>query len=205
MYSWELGRASAKVRLLGVLTVVRATKWCCVVRTYYSGWIHTKPKTNMAARFNSWENKNDFLIEPSGFTHAHGTEYTLLRECTCIYSQRGQLTFAWPFSTSSHERNPDTGPTIKMISSLISTFVSASAAPHNCSCFLAMPSLSSSPRAPKGQMKLTTTAVILLTLLSVLLLASSCQARGLRAHGNKGSSSKSHLPKGKKVSFTVHR
>jgi hypothetical protein len=96
-----------------------------------------------------------------------------------------------------------------MISSLMSPFVYLLLlllAHNSCSCFLAMHAERSSPRAPKGQMKLTTTAVIILTLLSVVLLASSCEARGLRAHGNKGSSSKSHLPtgKGKKVSFTVY-
>jgi hypothetical protein len=37
-------------------------------------------------------------------------------------------------------------------------------------------------------MKLTTTAVLITTLLSVVLLASSCEARGIRVHG-KGSSS----------------
>jgi hypothetical protein len=91
-----------------------------------------------------------------------------------------------------------------MISSLMSPFISASSSPHTgCSCFVAMPGLSS-PRAPKGQMmKLTTTAVLITTLLSVVLLASSCEARGLRVHGKKGSSSsKAHLPTGNKVNIT---
>ncbi|XP_062227437.1 uncharacterized protein LOC133925576 [Phragmites australis] len=54
-----------------------------------------------------------------------------------------------------------------------------------------MPSLSS-PLAPKGQLKLAT--AVLLILVPIVLFASSCEARGLRVHGNNGGSSKSPLP-----------
>ncbi|CAL5030638.1 unnamed protein product [Urochloa decumbens] len=67
----------------------------------------------------------------------------------------------------------------------------------------AMPSLSS-PLAPKGQLMTTkhTTTAVLLILISIVLLASSCEARGLRVHGKGRSSSKSsHLP-GKGVAKT---
>ncbi|CAO2036056.1 unnamed protein product [Urochloa humidicola] len=59
-----------------------------------------------------------------------------------------------------------------------------------------MPSLTS-PLSPKGQMmtKHTTTAVLLPILLSVVLFASSCEARGLGVRGKgQSSSNKSHLP-----------
>ncbi|CAN6235877.1 unnamed protein product [Urochloa humidicola] len=67
-----------------------------------------------------------------------------------------------------------------------------------------MPSLSS-PLAPKGRpmtTKHTTTAVLLILISIIVLLASSCEARGLRVHGKGRSSSKSsHLP-GKDVAKT---
>jgi hypothetical protein len=69
-------------------------------------------------------------------------------------------------------------------------------------CLLAMPcsGLISSPLlAPKGQlMKKHSTAVLPVLLLSiVVLLASSCEARGLPVHGKARSSSKSHRLPGK--------
>ncbi|RCV34874.1 hypothetical protein SETIT_7G193200v2 [Setaria italica] len=62
-----------------------------------------------------------------------------------------------------------------------------------------MPSLSS-PFAPKGRLMTSkhAAAAFLLILLSIVLFASPCEARGLRVHGKRRSSSKSsHLPAGK--------
>ncbi|OEL36490.1 hypothetical protein BAE44_0002491 [Dichanthelium oligosanthes] len=56
-----------------------------------------------------------------------------------------------------------------------------------------MPSVSS-PLAPKGQLMTKHTTAVLLILLSIVLFASSCEARCLRVHGKGRSSSKSHLP-----------
>ncbi|CAL5026046.1 unnamed protein product [Urochloa decumbens] len=65
-----------------------------------------------------------------------------------------------------------------------------------------MPTLSS--LAPKGQLMSTkhTTTAVLLILISIVLLASSCQARGLRVHGKGRSSSKSAHLTGKDVAKT---
>ncbi|RCV34873.1 hypothetical protein SEVIR_7G205200v4 [Setaria viridis] len=67
-----------------------------------------------------------------------------------------------------------------------------------------MPSLSS-PFAPKGRLMTSkhAAAAFLLILLSIVLFASPCEARGLRVHGKRRSSSKSsHLPAGKNVAAT---
>lgn len=75
----------------------------------------------------------------------------------------------------------------------------ASSRTSACIACLAMPSLSS-PFAPKGRLMTSkhAAAAFLLILLSIVLFASPCEARGLRVHGKRRSSSKSsHLPAGK--------
>ncbi|EES12624.1 hypothetical protein BDA96_06G189400 [Sorghum bicolor] len=65
--------------------------------------------------------------------------------------------------------------------------------------------LSSALLAPKGQLMKHSTAVILPVLLLpivVVLLASSCEGRGLPVHGKVRSSSKSHRLPGKDVAAT---
>jgi hypothetical protein len=68
----------------------------------------------------------------------------------------------------------------------------------------AMHSGLSSPLAPKGQLMKHSAAVLPVFLLSIALLASSCEARGLPVHGKvRSGSSKSHrLPLPSKVGIS---